>query len=86
MGDAYQDEGEEVIIIPEAERQFDVSPFLFEVIHLMLPARRVHPEKDGQSECDPEILKKLEELSNQRAPDPRWEALKKLKPNPKSKI
>ena len=86
LGEAYRDEGEEVIIIPETDKQFDVSRFLYEVLHLMIPAKRVHPESGGRSTCNPEILKKLEELSGHHEPDPRWEALKKLKANHKSKI
>jgi len=79
LGDAYRDEGEEVITIPETDKQFDVSRFLYEVLHLLLPARRIHPEVGGLSTCNPEIIKKLEELSSHHEPDPRWEVLKNLK-------
>ncbi|MEI6454867.1 MAG: DUF177 domain-containing protein [bacterium] len=86
MGDAYRDDGEDVIIIPESDKQFDVSSYFYEVLHLMIPRRRVHPETDGVSRCDEEVLKKLEKLSTHSAPDPRWEALKIFKTNHKSKI
>jgi uncharacterized metal-binding protein YceD (DUF177 family) len=62
-----------------------MSPFLYEYIHLLLPIRRVHPEDDqGNSRCDPEIIRKLKELSESHMPDPRWEALNQLKKKNKS--
>jgi len=80
LGDRYFEESEDVQIIPETDCQFDLAPFLYEYIHLMLPVRRVHFEDDdGNSQCDPEIIKKLTELNPEKGPDPRWEALKKLK-------
>jgi uncharacterized metal-binding protein YceD (DUF177 family) len=86
MGDTYQDEGEDVIIIPDGDNHFDVSSYLYEVLHLMVPPRRVHPETGGVSICNAEVLKKLEKSGTHSAPDPRWEALNKLKTNHKSKI
>jgi uncharacterized metal-binding protein YceD (DUF177 family) len=80
LGDHYYEESEDVQVIPDTAHQFDLRPFLYEYIHLLLPIRRVHPEdEDGNSQCDPEILKKLKELSEHHVQDPRWEALGKLK-------
>jgi uncharacterized metal-binding protein YceD (DUF177 family) len=80
LGDHYYEESEDVQVIPDTAHKFDLSPFLYEYIHLLLPIRRVHPEdKKGKSKCDPEIIKKLEELSNSHIPDPRWEVLAELK-------
>ena len=80
LGDHYQEESEDVQIIPDTAHQFDLRPFLYEYIHLLLPIRRVHPEdEEGNSQCDPEILKKLKELSEHHIQDPRWEALNLLK-------
>jgi uncharacterized metal-binding protein YceD (DUF177 family) len=85
LGDHYHEESEDVQIIPDTAHQFDLSPFLYEYIHLLLPIRRVHPEdEEGNSQCDPEILKKLKELSEHHIQDPRWEALGKLKNNDNS--
>lgn len=79
LGDRYFEESEDVQIIPETDHQFDISPFLYEYIHLLLPVRRVHPDdQDGNSLCDPEILKKLQELIPEKTPDPRWDVLRKL--------
>ena len=80
LGDHFYEESEDIQVIPDSAHQFDVSPFIYEYIHLLLPIRRVHPEdEDGKSQCDPDILKKLNELSEHHVQDPRWEALGKLK-------
>lgn len=78
-GNGYLEESEDVLIIPETDKIFDVSSFLYEIVHLLLPAKRVHPDSDkGESQCDPDVLKKLKALSENHSPDPRWEALNKL--------
>jgi uncharacterized metal-binding protein YceD (DUF177 family) len=82
LGDRYVEETDEIQIIPDTEHQVDLAPFLYEFVYLMVPMRRVHDEdEDGNSLCDPEILKKISELNPEKEPDPRWEALNKLKGN-----
>ena len=79
LGDRYYEESEDIQVIPEASHQFDLSPFLYEYIHLLLPYRKVHPDdENGNSMCDPEVLEKLNELNEHHEPDPRWDALKNL--------
>jgi uncharacterized metal-binding protein YceD (DUF177 family) len=80
LGDRYFEESEDVQVIPETAHKFDLAPFLYEYIHLLLPIRRVHPEdEEGNSLCDPETLKKLNELTEKHPEDSRWEILTKLK-------
>ncbi|MBE0646353.1 MAG: DUF177 domain-containing protein [Bacteroidales bacterium] len=80
FGEAFQELDEEIQIIPESETSFDVSPFLYEYIHLLLPMKRVHEEDDkGSSSCNPDMLNKLNELLYSRTQDPRWEKLDKLR-------
>jgi uncharacterized protein len=80
LGDHYEEESELVEIIPETDKLFDISSYLYEYLHLLLPAKRVHPDdENGQSTCDPAVMNKLKELDEQHVPDPRWEALNKLK-------
>lgn len=80
LGDHYEEVSEEAQVIRESDHKFDLHPFLFEYIHLLLPARKVHPEdKNGVSTCNPEVIKKLNELAHQHTPDPRWDALNTLK-------
>ena len=81
FGHDFHEENEEVQIIPEGETQIDTSSFIYEYIHLLVPFRRVHPaDENGNSLCDPEIIKRIEEKEVSSEPDPRWEVLKKLKP------
>lgn len=81
FGDGFHEENEEVQIIPLGETQIDISPFIYEFVHLLIPYRRVHPEdENGNSLCDPEVIKRIDEREAASEPDPRWEVLKKLKP------
>jgi uncharacterized protein len=81
FGNSFHEENEEVLIIPTGETQIDVSSFIYEFVHLLIPFRRVHPEdENGNSLCDPEIIKRIDEIEESSEPDPRWEVLKKLKP------
>jgi len=81
FGHDFHEENEEVQIIPEGETQINISSFIYEFIHLLIPFRRVHPDdENGNNLCDPEIIKRIDERESSSEPDPRWEALKKLKP------
>jgi uncharacterized protein len=84
FGESYYEENDELQIIPEGVNQFDISPFLYEYIHLLLPVRRIHAEdENGNSLCDPEIIKMLDQPTSRAETDPRWEVLNKLKNNSK---
>lgn len=85
FGDEYNDENEEILIIPHGEYEINVAQYLYELIILSIPLKRVHPGiADGTLQS--EILKKLEELSPKGLEekeesediDPRWNTLKKL--------
>ena len=83
FGDEYNDENEEILIIPHSEYEINIAQYLYELIALSVPPKRVHPGViDGTLKS--EILEKLEELqpkgdtnSNEET-DPRWDSLKKL--------
>ena len=82
FGNEFNDENEEILIIPHSEFQLDVSQFIYEMIVLAVPRKKVHPGiADGSLKS--EILDKLEELQpkekkiNQDT-DPRWSKLKGL--------
>jgi len=82
LGDHYEEESELVEIIPETDKILNISSYIYEYLHLLIPAKRIHPDdENGISQCNPEVLKKLKELDEQHVPDPRWEALNKLKNN-----
>lgn len=86
FGETFDNENEELLILPHGEFQVDVSQYIYELIVLSVPFRRVHPGvKEGTLKT--EAIDKLEELSpkeqkenkeEQEDIDPRWAALKKL--------
>ncbi len=86
FGHEFNDENESLLILEHGEYEFYVSQYIYEMIVLAVPAKRVHPGiADGTLQS--EIVKKLEELKpkasffeKQQVPeDPRWDILKKLK-------
>ena len=89
FGDTYDDDNEDLLIIPHGSFEVNIQQFVYESIVLAVPLRRVHPGvEDGT--LDSEILDKLEELrpnfsekeldkeSHDDKIDPRWDSLKKL--------
>ena len=84
FGDEFNNENEELLILPHGEFQFNVAQYIYETIVLSVPLRRVHPGiKDGSLT---EVLEKLNSLAPKEGKkeeqkndiDPRWENLKKL--------
>lgn len=84
FGKTVEDIDPDILYLPVGENLLDLQQHLYEFILLALPIRRVHPNnEDGESTCDPEMLKKLDELIVEEDPevDPRWNELKKLMNN-----
>ncbi|MEQ3661263.1 MAG: DUF177 domain-containing protein [Flavobacterium sp.] len=83
FGEEFNNENEELLILPHGEFQLDVSQYIYESIVLSVPFKRVHPGvKDGTLETEAfETLDKLapkDENKENEDIDPRWENLKKL--------
>jgi len=89
FGDTYNNDNEELLILPFGEFEIDISQYIYEMIVLSIPQRRVHPGiKDGSLKT--EALAKLKELAieeqkkenkeekEQDNTDPRWDKLKQL--------
>jgi len=85
FGDEFNDENIDILIIPHAEYEINIQQYIYELIVLAVPLKRIHPGlEDGTLQSD--ILEKLEELSprieEEKAEnndiDPRWDTLKKL--------
>jgi uncharacterized metal-binding protein YceD (DUF177 family) len=83
FGEAYNAENEEILILPHGEYEINLAQYIYELIVLSVPNKRIHPGvKDGSLKS--EILEKLEELSpkglnnENEEIDPRWNTLKKL--------
>ncbi len=85
FGDEYNDENEELLILPHGEYEVNIQQYIYELIVLAMPQKRVHPGvEDGTLKSD--ILEKLDELSpkektienDNEETDPRWDKLKNL--------
>jgi uncharacterized metal-binding protein YceD (DUF177 family) len=82
FGEEKHEETDEILILPESQHQINISSFIYEYIILMLPYKRIHPyNKEGNSTCNPEIIRKLEEHSKNRPSDSRWDVLKNINLN-----
>ncbi|HET8737199.1 MAG TPA: DUF177 domain-containing protein [Pricia sp.] len=83
FGDAYNDDDDDILVIPHGEHKVNIGQYVYEMLVLAVPLKRVHPGVlDGSLQSD--ALKKLEELQpkeakkNRTESDPRWNELKKL--------
>jgi len=83
-GETYE-ETEQVLTLSEYEHQIDISQYIYEFICLLLPMKRIHPvDENGISKCNKKMIKKIEELKNNKKIDHRWDALKKIKKTDKN--
>lgn len=84
FGDAYNNEDDEILIIPHGEHKINVAQYIYEMLALGVPQKRVHPGiADGTLKS--EALDRLDALRPKETEkedkdenDPRWDALKKL--------
>jgi uncharacterized protein len=78
-----EDHTDEIIVLGRNDYEIELSEFLYEYIHLTVPAY-VRCEELGGVQCDEEMVRKIQHLApsedNEKA-DPRWEALKRIKNN-----
>ncbi|MBP7506888.1 MAG: DUF177 domain-containing protein [Prolixibacteraceae bacterium] len=86
FGHEEEEMSDDVIVITYEEHQINIAQYLYEIIILGLPIKRIHPEKKGKSECNPEMVEKLkeylvEDVSEEEPVDGRWKELKKLLDN-----
>lgn len=83
FGEAYNDEDDEILILPHGEYQVNIAQYVYEMLVLAVPQKRIHPGViDGTLKS--EALDKLKALQpkeikeNKEDTDPRWDGLKKL--------
>lgn len=84
FGQEYNDENEDLLILPHGEFEVNLQQYIYELIVLAVPSKRVHPGVlDGTLKS--EVLEKLDELSPKEKEiqaeediDPRWDKLKNL--------
>ncbi|RVT78312.1 DUF177 domain-containing protein [Flavobacterium sufflavum] len=86
FGEVFNNDNEELLILPFGEFEIDIAQYIYEMIALSVPLKRVHPGvKDGSLKT--EVLDKLNELqvkevdeeeNKEENIDPRWDKLKQL--------
>jgi uncharacterized metal-binding protein YceD (DUF177 family) len=84
FGEEFNDENEEILILPHGEYEIDVKQYIYEMIVLSKPFKLSHPGiEDGT--LDIEILSSIEKYSlkenteeSTEDVDPRWNKLKNL--------
>ncbi len=86
FGEEFNNDNEELLILPFGEYEIDVAQYIYEMIVLSVPQKRIHPGvKDGSLKT--EVLDRLEELKvkeqkeeqkKEENIDPRWDKLKQL--------
>ena len=84
FGEEYNDDDEQILILPHEEYQINVAQYIYELIVLSVPSKKVHPKVlDGTLQS--EALKKLKELevtnketTEKKSVDPRWDKLKDI--------
>jgi len=81
FGDEFNNDNEELLILPHGTFELDVAQLIFEMIVLSIPTKRIHPGiEDGTLQSD--VLKKLEEYKEKKSEiDPRWAKLKEIQTN-----
>jgi uncharacterized metal-binding protein YceD (DUF177 family) len=82
FGPEYNDDNEDILVLPHEVYQFNVAQFIYEMIVLAVPNKRIHPKVlDGTMESETlNILEELEikEVKTVETTDPRWDKLKNL--------
>lgn len=86
FGEEYNADNEELLILPHGEHQLDVSQYIYEMIALSVPLKRVHPGvEDGTLESEAldklnelRVTEVIEEVEEEKEIDPRWDKLKQL--------
>ncbi len=84
FGPEFNDDNEDILILPYGEFEVNIQQYIYEMLVLAVPSKRVHPGVlDGTLKSD--VLEKLDELSPREKEikaeediDPRWNKLKNL--------
>lgn len=92
LGDHFEELSEDVLLVPAAQHELEVTQYVYDFLMLAIPSRKIHPRFAGEDNSDEdEVLiyssepdaESDTEVIPDDAPDasvdPRWEALKKLK-------
>ena len=86
FGEEFNNDNEELLILPHGEFEIDIAQYIYEMIVLSVPLRRVHPGVlDGTLQTEAlqklnelAVSKEKEEIKEEEDIDPRWDKLKQL--------
>ncbi|MCL7754575.1 DUF177 domain-containing protein [Polaribacter sp. Z022] len=82
FGPEFNDDNEEILILPHEAYEFNVAQFIYEMIVLSVPNKRIHPQviNGTMNSKAYDKLKELEikEVKTVEETDPRWDKLKNL--------
>lgn len=82
-GEVFDDNNEEIWVIPDSTQTFNVERNIFEFINVAIPMKRLHPKFNDEDSEDIELVYSSEPEESieieEETTDPRWAALKDLK-------
>lgn len=76
-GNHYENQSDNMIIIPVSEENINIAQYIYELILLEIPIKRTHLD---DSFCNREMINKLEEhkMNKSENIDPRWDKLSQV--------
>lgn len=69
----------EIIYLTKDDQFINITQFLYDFVHLSIPAYSICDQPGKTEYCDKEIIKLLEKQQQEQTTDPRWADLDKLK-------
>ncbi|BAV95216.1 YceD family protein [Ichthyobacterium seriolicida] len=77
FGDAFNDDYQDMIVVPHNVHALDISQYIYELIVLSLPMKRVHPKIKNYTE---DFYSSQEDFESKKVEitDPRWDKLKRI--------
>ncbi len=78
-GDEDKELSEDVYVMTKGTQEINIATYLYELINLEVPMKKLHPKFQDNNEDDELIFTSETEEVEEKSVDPRWEALRKLK-------
>ncbi|MEO0405454.1 MAG: DUF177 domain-containing protein [Bacteroidota bacterium] len=78
-GDEDKELSEDVYVMTKGTQEINIANYLYEIINLEVPMKKLHPKFQDNNEDDELIFTSETKEVEEKSVDPRWEALKKLK-------
>lgn len=94
-GDDYNDDSDDLLIIPRSDNDLNVAYMLFDTVVLQIPMKHVHPmgmcnramsallkkHRAGADAIEDELLDSIDDADTDSPTDPRWDALRDIDTN-----